>query len=61
MAEFNSYETHDTYPNLNDQHQLRLKKINEIQYYLVDEIKETELMNITLSKYIASFDYLISH
>ena len=57
MAEFNSYETHDTYPNLNDQHQLRLKKINEIQYYLVDEIKETELMNITLSKYIASFDY----
>ena len=46
---------------LNDQQHFRLSKINEIKDYFVAEIKERELMNKRLSKYIASFDYLISH
>ena len=50
------------YPNLNaislnDQHQFRLNKINEIKDYFVAEIKEKELMNKRLSKCIASFVY----
>ena len=57
MAEYNSIETPNIYPNLNDQQQLRLNKINEIKYYFVAEIKERELMSKRLSKYIASFDY----
>ena len=57
MAECNSYETRSIYPNLNDQQQFRLNKINEIEDYFVAEIKERELMSKRLSKYIASFDY----
>ena len=44
------------YPNLNDQQQFGLNKINEIKDYLVAEIKERELMSKRLSKYIGSFD-----
>ena len=55
MAECNSIETSNKYPNLNDQQQFRLKKINEIKDYA--EIKERELISRWLSKYIASFDY----
>ena len=33
MAECNSVETPNTYPNLNDQQQFRLNKINEIKYF----------------------------
>ena len=57
MAESDSYETRNIYPNLNDQQQFRLNKINEIKDYFVAEIKERELMSKRLSKYIASFDY----
>ena len=57
MAECNSQETHDIYPNLHDQQQLRVNKINEIKDYFVAEIKERKLMTKRLSKYIASFDY----
>ena len=62
MAECNSHETCNVYPNLNavplhDQQQFRLNKINEIKDYLVAEIKERELMSKRLSKYFASFDY----
>ena len=57
MAECNSHETHDIYPNLHDQQQLRVNKINEIKDYFVAEIKERKLMTKRLSKYIASFDY----
>ena len=67
MIECNSHETHNIYPNLNaiplnavplnDQHQFRLNKINEIKDYFVVEIKERELVSIRLSKHIASFDY----
>ena len=59
MAECNSHETHDIYPNLHDQQQLRVNKINEIKDYFVAEIKERKLMSKRTNeqKYIASFDY----
>ena len=62
MTECSSYETRNTYPNLNaiplnDQQQFRLNKINEIKDYFVAETKKRELMSKSLSKYIASFDY----
>ena len=50
------YNSSGTYPNLNDQH-FRLNKISEVRDYFIGEIKERELMNKGLSKYIASFDY----
>ena len=53
----NFHETHNIYPNLHDQQQFRLNKINEIKDYFVCEIKERELMSKRLSKYIASFAY----
>ena len=60
-AEWNSYETHNMYPNvgvsLNDQQQFRLNKINEIKDYFIAEIKERELMSKRRSKYIGSFGY----
>ena len=61
MAECDSYETHNIYPNLNevplnDQQQFRLNKIKETKDYFVAEIKARELMSKRLSKYIASFD-----
>ena len=61
MAECNSHETHNIYPNLgvslSDQQQFRLSKINEIKDYFVAEIKERELISKRHSKYIASFEY----
>ena len=45
MAEYNSIETPNIYPNLNDQQQFRLNKINEVKDYFVAEIKERELMS----------------
>ena len=48
---------HLIYPDLNDQQQFRLNKINEIKDYFFAETKERELMSKRLSKYIASFDY----
>ena len=47
----------NTYPNLNDQQQFRLNKINEIKNYFIAEIKERKLTSKRLSKYIAAFDY----
>ena len=57
MAECNSHEAHNIYPNLYDQQQFRLNKINEINDYFVAEIKEREFISRRLSKYIISFDY----
>ena len=54
MAEFNSHEIHNVYPNLNDQQKFRH---NETKDYFVAEIREKELMCERLSKYIASFGY----
>ena len=36
---------------------IKAKKINEIKYYFVAEIKERGLMSKRLSRYIVSFDY----
>ena len=61
MAECDSLETYNIYPNLgvslSDQQQFRLNKINEIKDYFVAEIKERELISKRRSKYIASFEY----
>ena len=49
------------FPNLSaplsDQEQFKLNKINETKDYFVAEIKERELMNKGLRKYIAFYDY----
>ena len=45
MVEWNSIEASNTYPNFNDQQQLRVNKINEVKYYFIVEIKEKELMS----------------
>ena len=65
MAESNSIECNsiesiehnsiDT-SNLNNQ-QFRLNKISEIEYYIIKEMKERELMSKKLGKYISFFDY----
>ena len=49
------YNSHNIYPNLNDQ-QFRWNKISEVRNYFIGEIKKRELMSKRLSKYIASFD-----
>ena len=57
MVKCNFHETHNIYPNLNDQQQFRLNKINETNDYFVAENKERELIRNRFSKYITSFDY----
>ena len=59
MVEYRSIERPNIYPNLNDQQQFRLNKINESKDYFIAEIKERELMSKTLNKYITSFDYIV--
>ena len=44
-------------PDLNDQQQFRLNKINEVKDYLIVDIKEGELMSKFISKSIVPFDY----
>ena len=51
-------ETPNIYPNISNDQQFRLNKINEIKDYFIAEIKERELMSKNLSKYTASFEYL---
>ena len=58
MAQCNSQETPNIYPNLHDRQQFRLNKIHEIKDYFVAEIKERELMSKRFSKYIASLTFL---
>ena len=57
FVEHDFHETHNIYPNLNNQQQFRLNKINEIKNYFDSEIKQRELMSKRLSNYIVSFDY----
>ena len=57
MTEHSSYETNNLYPNLSDDQQFRLKKINEIRDYFLAEIKERESMSKKISKYFAFFNY----
>ena len=54
MVECSSIETPNIYPNLNDQQQFRLNKLNEVRDYLIAEVRERELMSKKLSKCIAS-------
>ena len=51
-------EPPNIYPNLSDQTQFRLKKINEIKVYSFADICEREAMSNRLGKYIAAFDYI---
>ena len=53
MAEHGSYETNKLHPNLLDDQQFRLNKINEIRDYFVAEIKERKSISKRISKYIA--------
>ena len=45
------------YSNSNDQQQFRLNKINKINDFFIDEIRERKLMGKKPSKYISAFDY----
>ena len=51
-----SHELYKIYPIWNYQQQFRLNKINEIKSCFVTVIKERELMNKKLNKYISSSD-----
>ena len=51
------HKTPNIYPNISNDQQFRLNKINEIKDYFIAEIRERELMSKNLSKYIASFEY----
>ena len=57
MTECNSFKTDNIYPNLNNQEQFRLKKINKIKDCFFAKIKERESVSTRLSKYVASFNY----
>ena len=62
MGECNSikhdfHKTPNIYPNISNEQQFRLNKINEIKDYFLAEIRERELISKNLSKYIASLDY----
>ena len=52
----NFHKTPNIYPNISNDQQFRLNKINEIKDYIIAEIRERELMSKNLSKCIASFD-----
>ena len=63
MKECNSikhdfHKTPNIYPNISNDQQFRLNKMNEIKDYFTAKIRGTELMSNNLSKYIASFEYL---
>ena len=57
-VEHNFHKTPNMYPNIANDQQFRLNKINEIKDYFIAEIREKELISKSLSKYIASFGYL---
>ena len=56
MAEYN---TPDIYPNLNNQ-EFRLNRISVLRNYFTGEIRERELMNKRLNKYIVFLIILIN-
>ena len=49
------HKTPNMYPNISNDQQFRLNKINEIKDYFIAEIKERELMSKRVGKYIAFF------
>ena len=58
LIENNFHKSPNIYPNISDDQQFRLNKINEIKDYFIAEIRERELMRKNLIKYYASFEYL---
>ena len=52
------HKTPNIYPNISNDQQFKLNKINEVKDYFIAEIRERELMSKSLSKYTASFEYL---
>ena len=50
-------ETPSMYPNLSDQTQSRLNKINQIKDSFIPEIREKATMSKRLGNYTAAFDY----
>ena len=60
MAECDSHNMYaNLSANISNGQQFRSNKINEIKDYFTAEIRERELISKKLSKYIASFDYLV--
>ena len=57
MNESNFIETTDR-TNLSDQTKFRLNEISNIENYFNHEIKQRKLNSETLSKYLATFDYI---
>ena len=53
-------ESPNMYSNLNDQQLFRLNKINEVKYYFSAKIREREVMSKRVSRYVASFGYLMN-
>ena len=60
MCESNSIETHNIYPNLNDQKRFRLNEFNEIKDYFVADIKERDLMRKGLAYILLLLTILIN-
>ena len=54
MDDFN--KTPNIYPNISNEQQFRLTKVNEIKDYLIAEIRERKLISKNLCKYIASLE-----
>ena len=61
MTEHSSNETNKLYPNLLDNQQFRLNKINELRVYFVAEIKERESMSKNVVNILFFKIILISH
>ena len=55
MDDFN--KTPSIYPNISNEYQFRINKINEIKDYFLAGIREKKLISKNVSKYIASLDY----
>ena len=49
-------EEPNIYPNLSDQQQFSLNKMNEVKEDFIEKISERELLSKKFSNYIASFD-----
>ena len=49
-------KTPSIYPNISNEHQFRINKINEIKDYFLAGIREKKLISKNFSKYIASLD-----
>ena len=60
MVEYNSHETPNMYPSLNDQH-FRLNKTSEVRDYFIGKIKERELMSKRFSNILLLLTILVTN